>query len=151
MITLLDERNGLLMTADGFNLGPIYCHFPDCDLDALATTARRYAELAGDVQLIVCHHSGRVVAEPGLLRSYAEDVERVQAGAIALTPGRDILGDPYLEARFDHYSITLPEPATEREAWSCMSLTATGAKTRASARESTGANRGVRARVLSRQ
>ena len=116
MVSLLDERNGLLFAADGFNIGPVYCHFPDCDVDALATTARRYADLAGDVRAIVCHHHGRVLAEPGLLRSYADDLERVRAGDVTLTRGRDILEDPYLEARFDHYSITLPDPgATPRD------------------------------------
>jgi len=61
--------------------------------------------------VIVCHHHGRVVAEPALLRAYADDLERVAAQEVALTAGRDILEDPYLEARFDHYSITLPDPS----------------------------------------
>ena len=113
MISLLDERDGVLFAADGFNVGPVYCHFPDSDLDALVASARRYAELARDVRTIVCHHYGRVIAEPALLRAYAEDLERVQAGDVALTPGIDILADPCLEARFDHYSVTLPDPSAE--------------------------------------
>jgi len=61
--------------------------------------------------MIVCHHHDRVIAEPMLLRSYADDLERVRAREVTLTAGRDILEDPYLEARFDHYSITLPDPS----------------------------------------
>jgi glyoxylase-like metal-dependent hydrolase (beta-lactamase superfamily II) len=110
MISLLDERDGVLFAADGFNVGPVYCHFPDSDLDALAATAARYAEISGEVRAIVCHHFGRALAEPGLLVEYAADVERVRSGEVSLTRGEDILGDPYLEARFDHYAITLPDP-----------------------------------------
>jgi glyoxylase-like metal-dependent hydrolase (beta-lactamase superfamily II) len=109
MISLLDERDGILFVADGFNLGPVYCHFADCDLEQLAASARRYADLADGVRAIVCHHHHLAIGQPGLLRSYAEDVERVLAGDVPLTPTRDILEDPCLEARFDHYSITLPD------------------------------------------
>jgi glyoxylase-like metal-dependent hydrolase (beta-lactamase superfamily II) len=109
MISLLDERAGILFAADGFNLGPVYCHFADSDLEQLAASARRYADLADGVRAIVCHHHHLAIGQPSLLRSYAEDVERVLAGDVPLTPARDILGDPCLEARFDHYAITVPD------------------------------------------
>jgi glyoxylase-like metal-dependent hydrolase (beta-lactamase superfamily II) len=111
MISLVDERDGILFAADGFNLGPVYCHFPDCDLESLAASARRYAELAAEVRVVICHHHYLAIGQPALLPSYARDVERVLAGDVPLTPGRDILEDPCLEARFDHWSITLPDPA----------------------------------------
>jgi glyoxylase-like metal-dependent hydrolase (beta-lactamase superfamily II) len=111
MIALLDERAGLLFAADAFNIGPIYCHFPDSDLHALATTAARLAELASDVRLIVTHHYGRVLAEPTLLAQYAHDLERIVSGDVSLSRGRDILGDRLLEARFEHYWVTVPDPS----------------------------------------
>jgi glyoxylase-like metal-dependent hydrolase (beta-lactamase superfamily II) len=111
MISLLDERDGILFAADAFNLGPVYCHFPDSDLESLAASARRYAELASEVRIVICHHHHRAIAQSGLLRSYADDVERTLAGDIPLTEARDVLEDPCLEASFDHYSITLPDPS----------------------------------------
>jgi glyoxylase-like metal-dependent hydrolase (beta-lactamase superfamily II) len=124
MISLLDEREGILFVADGFNLGPVYCHFPDCDLESLAATARRYAELAGELRAIVCHHHHLAIAQTALLRRFSDDLERVVAGQIPLTPRRDVLEDPHLEARFDHYSITLPDPtATPRELAAMASAT----------------------------
>jgi glyoxylase-like metal-dependent hydrolase (beta-lactamase superfamily II) len=113
MISLVDEREGILFAADGFNLGPVYCHFPDSSLEQLAASARRYAELASELRCIVCHHHHLVLGQPGLLRAYADDLERLAAGAVELTPTRDILEDPCLEARFTNYSITLADPANE--------------------------------------
>lgn len=109
-ISLLEEREGLLFAADAFNIGPVYCHFPDSDLDALASTAARLADLADHVDRIVVHHYGRVIAETNLLKRYAEDVARLQAGDVDLDIGRDILEGTLLEARFEQYSVTLPDP-----------------------------------------
>ena len=50
MIALLDEREGLLFAADVFNVGPVYCHFPDSSLEALTASAHRLS--AGDVALV---------------------------------------------------------------------------------------------------
>ena len=116
MIALLDEREGLLFAADVFNIGPVYCHFPDSSLEALTASAHRLAELAGELRFVVAHHYGRVLAEPALLRQYARDLDRLSAGDVALVPGRDILGDALLEARFDQYSVTLAAPDAPQRA-----------------------------------
>ena len=113
MVSLLDEREGILFAADVFNIGPVYCHFPDSDLGDLARSARRLADLGDAVGRIVVHHHGRVIAEPVLLADYARDVESVLAGDVALEPGTDILDDRLLAASFDHWSITLPDPDVE--------------------------------------
>jgi glyoxylase-like metal-dependent hydrolase (beta-lactamase superfamily II) len=109
-ISLLDEHDGTLFAADVFNIGPVYCHFPDSDLDDLARSARRLADLGDAVARIVVHHYGRVIAEPSLLADYARDIERVRAGDVATEPGTDILDDRLLSVRFDQWSITLPDP-----------------------------------------
>jgi hypothetical protein len=94
-----------------FNIGPVYCHFPDSDLGDLVWSARRLADLGDAVRRIVVHHYGRVIAEPSLLADYARDLERLHAGDVVTEPGTDILDDRLLTARFDQWSITLPDPA----------------------------------------
>jgi hypothetical protein len=71
---------------------------------------RRLAELSDAVQLIFVHHYGHAVADSGFLGEVARGVQSVQAGEQPLLPGRDILGDPFLVARFEHFSVTLPDP-----------------------------------------
>lgn len=111
-ISLFEVREGLLFAGDAFNAGPIYAHFPDSDLAALGNSSRMLAELADSINLIMVHHYGRPLAESALLLEYAEALEQVQAGEIGLLPGRDVLDTPMLEARFDHFTITLPDPQT---------------------------------------
>jgi glyoxylase-like metal-dependent hydrolase (beta-lactamase superfamily II) len=110
-ICLLDEHNGLLFGADTVNHGPIYTHFPDSDLGALARSTSRLAELADAVQLVFVHHYGYGIAYQGFLSEVARGVAAVEAGEAALVPARDILGGPCLEARFEHFSVTLPDPS----------------------------------------
>ena len=110
-ICLHDERRGLLFTGDSFNIGPNYAHFPDSSVEDLLVTARRLAGLADRVSLIMAHHYGRAVAEPDLLHEFAAAMERVSAGDVELHAARDVLEGPVLEARFDHFSVTLPDPA----------------------------------------
>jgi glyoxylase-like metal-dependent hydrolase (beta-lactamase superfamily II) len=112
-ICLLDERNGLLFAGDSSNAGPIYAHFPDSSLDDLALSARRLAELGDGVRVAFFHHYGRPVAEPDLFAEIASGLERVRAGEATLTSAVDIIGTPMLEARFDHFSVTLPDPEAE--------------------------------------
>jgi hypothetical protein len=50
------------------------------------------------------------VADSGFLGEVAQGVQSVQAGEQPLVPARDTLGDPCLEARFERFSVTLPEP-----------------------------------------
>jgi glyoxylase-like metal-dependent hydrolase (beta-lactamase superfamily II) len=107
-ICLMDERNGLLFGGDTINAGPIYAHFPDSDVTALARSTARLAELAESVRVLTSHHYGRPLAEPQLLLEIAEGVRRAELGDVSLVEGRDVIGGPLLEARFDHFSVSLP-------------------------------------------
>ena len=112
-ICLFDERNGLLFAGDSSNAGPIYAHFPDSDLEALTRSADRLAALADDVDVAFFHHYGRPVAEKDLFAEIAAGVEQVAAGEADLVAGEDIIGTPMLEARFEHFSITVADPDAE--------------------------------------
>jgi glyoxylase-like metal-dependent hydrolase (beta-lactamase superfamily II) len=109
-ICLLDERAGLLFGADTINRGPIYAHFPDSDLQNLARSARRLAELADAVRLTFVHHYGHPIADTGFLHEIADGVETTLSGEVSLRKTTDIIGGSCLEARFDHFSVTLPDP-----------------------------------------
>jgi glyoxylase-like metal-dependent hydrolase (beta-lactamase superfamily II) len=109
-ISLLDERAGLVFVADAFNLGQIYCHFDDSSCAELATTAARLAELADQVRGVCVHHHPRVIAEPALLRAYAEATERVAAGDGVYRAGVDCFGYPIRVAEFENFAITVPVP-----------------------------------------
>jgi glyoxylase-like metal-dependent hydrolase (beta-lactamase superfamily II) len=108
-ICLLDEREGLLFAGDSSNAGPIYAHFPDSDLAALASSANQLADLADQVRLAMFCHYGRPVAEPDLFAEIAVGLARVRDGDAELLPGIDIIGGPMLEAQFDHFSVTVPD------------------------------------------
>jgi glyoxylase-like metal-dependent hydrolase (beta-lactamase superfamily II) len=112
-ICLFDERDGLLFAGDSSNAGPIYAHFPDSDLAQLTRSARRLADVSGDVAVAFFHHYGRPVAERDLFIEIATGLERIEGGGVELTPGVDIIGTPMLEARFDHFSVTLADPNAE--------------------------------------
>jgi glyoxylase-like metal-dependent hydrolase (beta-lactamase superfamily II) len=112
-ICLLDEREGLLFAGDSANAGPIYAHFPDSSLDDLARSAHRLADLGDAVRVAFFHHYGRPTAEPDLFGEIARGLDLVLAGGVTLTPGVDIIGTPMLEARFDHFSVTLADPQAE--------------------------------------
>jgi glyoxylase-like metal-dependent hydrolase (beta-lactamase superfamily II) len=109
-ICLLDEQNGLLFGADTINRGPIYAHFPDSDVEQLAHSTRRLAELADGVRLTFVHHYGNAVADAGFLQEIAEGVGTTLAGEVPLRKATDIIGGTCLEARFAHFSVTLPDP-----------------------------------------
>ena len=109
-VSLLDEKSGWLFAGDVFNAGPVYAHFPDSDVAELAASARRLSALAGEVSLIMVHHYGRPLAEPDLLREFADGLESVETGTAELVSGHDIFGDRVLEARFDHFAVVLPGP-----------------------------------------
>lgn len=113
-ISLFEEREGLLFVGDAFNAGPIYAHFPDSDLYALRETARRFSELAGHVNLVFTHHYGRPLPDAAVFHEYEAAVERLHNGSVALIDGRDVLDSPMLEARFEHFSITVPGPETPK-------------------------------------
>ena len=115
-ICLLEEREGLLFGADTINAGPIYAQFPDSDVEVLAASTRRLSELRDAVRLIMVHHYGRVIADAAFLLEIAEGVGQARAGGTALSPGRDILGGPVLEARFEHFSVVLPDPDAPQQA-----------------------------------
>lgn len=115
-ICLFDEQNGLLFAGDSANAGPIYAHFPDSSLDSLASSSRRLAGLSSEIRIAFFHHYGRPVAEPDLFGEIADGVERVRSGQAAMSPAVDIIGTPMLEARFDHFSLTVVDPDAEQPA-----------------------------------
>jgi glyoxylase-like metal-dependent hydrolase (beta-lactamase superfamily II) len=106
-ICLLDEHTGLLFAGDAVATGPIYGHFPDGDVAAFATSARRLADLAGDVSLVLVGHFGRPVAEPSILHELADGLERLVAGDVVLEPFYDLHLNPVRLARFDRVGLTV--------------------------------------------
>jgi glyoxylase-like metal-dependent hydrolase (beta-lactamase superfamily II) len=111
-ISLFEEREGLLFVGDAFNAGPIYAHFADSNLDALQETARRFSELAEDVSLVFAHHYGRPLADSRVFHEFEAAVAQLRSGSAVLSDARDVLDSPMREARFDHFSITVPGPKT---------------------------------------
>jgi glyoxylase-like metal-dependent hydrolase (beta-lactamase superfamily II) len=109
-ICLLEEKTGLLFAGDSSNAGPLYAHFPDSDLEDLAASAHRLADLGDAVRVAFFCHYGRPVAEPDLFEEIATGLDQVLAGEVTATPAIDIIGTPMLEARFDHFSVTLVDP-----------------------------------------
>lgn len=107
-ISLFDDTNGLLLTADAFNLGLVYCHFQDSDLQVLTKTAARLAALSGDLSCVTAHHYPRVIAEANLLVEYSEAMRRLDLSAAE--PSSDVLGQPCLMVSVDHFTITVPDP-----------------------------------------
>ena len=107
-ICLLDERDGLLFAGDAVATGPIYGHFPDGDPVAFAASARRLADLADSVSLVLVGHFGRPVAEPSLLHELADGLERLVAGDVELAPFHDLHLNPVKLARFDRTGLTVP-------------------------------------------
>ena len=120
-ICLLDEHNGLLFGGDSVNAGPIYAHFPDSSLETLLGSSRRLADLSDGIRVAMFHHYGRPVAEPDLLSEIADGVEQVHAQDVTLSPAVDIIGTPMLEARFDHFSVSVPDPDAEEPALTATS------------------------------
>jgi glyoxylase-like metal-dependent hydrolase (beta-lactamase superfamily II) len=112
-ICLFDEHDGLLFAGDSANAGPLYAHFPDSSLEDLARSARRLADMADEIDVAYFHHYGRPVAEKDFFAEMAAGVERLLAGGVDVVPGVDIIGTPMLEARFDHFSVTVPDPDAE--------------------------------------
>lgn len=108
-ISLLDERDGVLLAADAFNLGIVYCHFFDSDVASLRQTAERLASLSGDVSYVTTHHYPRVIGEPSLLLEYRDALSRIDETEKA--PTMDLLGQPCLRASFDQVAITVPDPS----------------------------------------
>lgn len=112
-ICLLDEREGLLFAGDSSNAGPIYAHFPDCSLADLTASAHRLADLSDSVRVAFFCHYGRPVAEPDLFVEIAAGLNQVCAGDAELIPAVDIIATPMLEARFEHFTVTVTDPDAE--------------------------------------
>lgn len=108
-ICLLDEHDGILFGGDTINTGPIYAQFPDSNIDAFAASTRRLAELASDVRLVMVHHFGRTIADPGILREIADGFERVAADAVTTQRSQDCIGSSVLEASFGQFSVLLAD------------------------------------------
>jgi glyoxylase-like metal-dependent hydrolase (beta-lactamase superfamily II) len=107
-ISLLDAHHGVLLTADAFNVGLVYCHYSDSSLADLRATAGRLAALSSEVGYVTGHHYPRVIAEPNLMVAYRDALERIED--VATTAISDIFGQACRLATFDQVAITLPDP-----------------------------------------
>jgi glyoxylase-like metal-dependent hydrolase (beta-lactamase superfamily II) len=107
-ICLLDERDGLLFTADTISTGPIYAQLPESDLAAFAASTRRLADLAPELRSVLVHHFGRVAVEPSFLQDVADAFETVRGGERPSAAAKDCLGRDVREVRFGGFSILLP-------------------------------------------
>jgi glyoxylase-like metal-dependent hydrolase (beta-lactamase superfamily II) len=107
-LCLLDERDGVFFAGDMLATGPIYAHFPDSDVAAFAASARRLAELADEVSLVLVGHFGRVAVEASILAELADGFARLLERDVELEPFYDLHLNPVRIARFDRFSVTVP-------------------------------------------
>jgi glyoxylase-like metal-dependent hydrolase (beta-lactamase superfamily II) len=108
-ICLLDERAGILFVQDQAYYGPHLLHFPTCDRQDFARSARRLAdEVAPAIRVIYCAHCLRPSIPPRFLRELADAAEEVAAGEARLEPAVGFIGAPVLAADYGHFSIQLP-------------------------------------------
>lgn len=108
-ICLLDEHNGLLFAGDAVATGPIYGHFPDGDVAAFARSARRLADLADSVQLVLVGHFGAPVVESSILSELASGLDRLLAGTAPLEPFYDLHLNPVALAWFGRIGLTVAQ------------------------------------------
>ena len=81
-IALIDRENGLLFTGDTYYPAPIWLFRPETDFDAYVKSAKRLAELAPELKLVLGAHN-IPVAEPSVLPRLVTAFENVRAGKVA--------------------------------------------------------------------
>ncbi len=102
-LCLLDREQRFVLTGDTFYLGRIFVHDEE-SLAAFATSAKRLAALAGDVDRILPAHSATLL-KAAFLPKFSESVEAIVRGASQGTefrPGRR-------EHKFGAFSIVTAE------------------------------------------
>ncbi len=107
-VSLVLEPDGALFAGDAVSTGAIYAQWPESDVVAFAVSARRLAELAGDLRVVYVHHFLRAAAPPAFLAEVAEGFEVLAAGGATLRANRDCAGQAVREAVFDEFTIFVP-------------------------------------------
>lgn len=105
-----DDRDGVLLTGDTFNIGAVYCHFADSDLALLTSSAERLAGLDEDVSYVVAHHTPRLIGETSVLRDYADALRGIDHESPFRT--EDVLGQECDMVTIGPFGITLPIPGS---------------------------------------
>lgn len=102
----LDDKDGILIAGDTFNIGTVYCHFADSDVDQLAESAARLSELAPEVGYIIAHHYPRLIGETSLLHRFHRAVRSLRTQPFDTTV--DVLGQECRYATSDLFTLTIP-------------------------------------------
>jgi glyoxylase-like metal-dependent hydrolase (beta-lactamase superfamily II) len=100
-IALLDDKNGLLFTGDGFYLGPIYLYRPETDLDAYVASMQKLGALAPHLQLLLPSHN-TPVADPSYLPKVVAAIQQVRRGEV-----KPVATDGKHEYLFDGFSFLM--------------------------------------------
>ncbi len=99
-ISLLDAKNGLLLTGDTYYPGPIFLYRPETDLDAYAASVKKMAALPG-LQLLLPAHNVPV-ADPADLGRVMAAIDQVRAGQVKPSPR-----DGKWEYKFEGFSFLM--------------------------------------------
>jgi glyoxylase-like metal-dependent hydrolase (beta-lactamase superfamily II) len=109
-ICLLDEHQHTLYSGDTIDTGPIYAQFDNSDVDLFTHSARRLAtEVAGRIDTVFSAHGARYHSYPELIARVADAFDQLQAGETTFTPTQDCFGAEHKEARFNDFSIVVPQ------------------------------------------
>ncbi len=84
-ISLLDAKNGLLLTGDTFYPGPIFLYRPETDLDGYVASVKKLAKLVPRLQLLLPAHNV-AVADPHYLPRVVTAIQRVRSGKVKSNP-----------------------------------------------------------------
>lgn len=112
-ISLIDEENGLLFAGHTINVGPIYAHQADCDLEKFTRSTRRLADLGTSVRRVFVAHYSPAANDASLLSDVADAFEQVAEGSAPYTRNIDCFDSPVREAVFSHFSILRPPGPSE--------------------------------------
>ena len=87
-ICLLDRANGMLFTGDTYYPAPIWLFRPETDLDAYVASAKRIADIALQLKMVLGAHN-IPVAEPEVLPRLLVAIQDVRAGKGTVKPEGD--------------------------------------------------------------
>jgi glyoxylase-like metal-dependent hydrolase (beta-lactamase superfamily II) len=100
-ISVLDAKNGLLLTGDTFYPGPIFLYRPETDLDAYVASVKKLAALSPKLQLLLPAHNVPV-ADPGYLPKVVAAIEQVRSGKV-----QPVARDGKREYKFEGFSFLM--------------------------------------------
>lgn len=102
-LCLIDRDNRLLLTGDTFYLAPLYTHLEGSDFSKYAQSARRLADLAGDVDLLLTAHNVPV-ASSHYLNELGNAFATIESGR-----GEYSLADGHREYAFSDFSVIVAD------------------------------------------